>query len=147
MPRTRVTTVQEAPDQRRLSSIQVRRLSSQADIEAKELQSFSIATAAEKLKWKVDPALFLFRKICGRVVKKDPVTGEEYPVPFATVHVEDTDCTLISYFPKPWPWGWHFPLHCHREELATAKTDKCGNFCVWIPRFDIDWILYWRKHR
>ena len=147
MPRTRVTTVQEAPDQRRLSSIQVRRLSSQADIEAKELQSFSIATAAEKLKWKVDPALFLFRKICGKVVKKDPVTGVEYPVPFATVYVEDTDCNLISFFPKPWPWGWFFPLGCHREVIGSTKTDRCGNFCVWVPRFDIDWVLEWRKKR
>ena len=45
---------------------------------------------SEKLKWRVDPELFFFRKVCSQVVKKDPLTGIEYPVPFATVIVEDT---------------------------------------------------------
>ena len=31
--------------------------------------------------------------------------------------------------------------------LATVKTDKCGRFCVYVPRFDIDWILCWRRER
>ncbi len=107
----------------------------------RSLAGLTVAEITDKFKWKIDPELLFFRKICGRVVKKDPVTGVEYPVPFATVHVQDTDCSLLWYSPSPWPWGWFFPLFCHREELATVKTDACGNFCVWIPRFEIDWIL------
>src|SRR5262249_8259797 len=79
--------------------------------------------------------------------KKDPVTGIEYPVPYATVHVEDTDCSLLGYFPLKSKWAWYFPFHCRREDIATAKTDECGNFCVWIPRWDIDWVLRFRHER
>jgi hypothetical protein len=136
-----------APDRRKLTKTQAARLGALTDIKAKDLAGLTVAEIADKFKWKIIPELLLFRKICGRVVKKDPVTGVEYPVPFATVHVQDTDCSLLWYSPKPWPWGWFFPLFCRREELATVKTDACGNFCVWIPRFDIDWILRWRRLR
>ena len=136
-----------SPDERKLTKIQAKRLAALADVKVEEIESLTHAKLIDRLKWKVDPNLFLFRRVCGKVVKKDPITGIEYPVPYATVVVEDTDCHLISYFPKPWPWGWFFPFHCHREVLATTKTDACGNFCVWIPRFDIDWILEWRKRR
>ena len=136
-----------SPDQRKITRIQAKRLGALANVKATELESLTIAQVGERLKWKIDPALFLFRKICGKVIKKDPVTGVEYPVPFATVYVEDTDCHLVSYFPQPWPWGWFFPFHCHREIIGTTKTDRCGNFCVWVPRFDIDWILEWRRLR
>jgi len=147
MNKSKSSQVPEAPEHRRLSSRQVMRLSEYAKIDQKEIAGLTLAEASERLKWKIDPSRFLFREICGKVVKKDPVTGVEYPVPFATVYVEDTDCNLISYFPKPWPWGWFFPFNCRRETIATTKTDKCGNFCVRVPRFDIDWILQWRHER
>ena len=136
-----------APDQRKLTTLQATRLGALTNVNAKELAGHSIAEVAERFKWRIDPDLFFFRKICGKVVKKDPITGVEYPVPFATVYVEDTDCGLLAYFPKHWPWGWHYPLRCHREVIATTTTDKCGNFCVYVPRFDIDWILHWRRER
>jgi hypothetical protein len=136
-----------APDRRKLTKTQAARLGALAKLESNDLAGLTVAEISDKFKWKINPELLLFRKICGKVVKKDPVTGVEYPVPFATVHVQDTDCSLLWYFPQPWPWGWFFPLFCHREELATVKTDACGNFCVWIPRFDIDWILHWRRQR
>lgn len=66
-------------------------------------------------------------------------------MPWATVHVEDTDCSLFGYFPHGWPWSWFLPLLCRREEIATAVTDACGRFCVWIPRWEIDWILRFRR--
>ncbi len=135
------------PDQRKLTKIQAKRLAALTGLKADELAGHSVATLQEKYKWQIDPQLFLFRKICGRVVRKDPVTGVEYPVPFATVHVEDTDCNFIGYFPDPYPWGWFFPFWCHREDIATTTTDECGNFCVWVPRFEIDWILHWRHLR
>ena len=71
-------------------------------------------------------------------------------VPNATVHVEDTDCSFLGFFPVEGPfswWWWFWPISCHREEIATTVTDKCGRFCVWIPRWDIDRILRFRLER
>ncbi len=135
------------PDARPLNALQADRLAQMTGLSIKELGGQSIVQLSEKLKWRIDPSHFLFRKVCGKVVKKDPVTGVEHPVPFATVIVEDTDCSLLGYFPSGWRWGWFFPLNCRREVLATVKTDKCGHFCVYVPRFDIDWILRWRHER
>jgi len=133
------------PDARPLNALQAARLAEMSGVSVKELAGQTISALSEKLKWRIDPEHFLFRKVCGKVVKK--VGGVEYPVPFATVIVEDTDCSLLGYFPKAWQWGWFFPLNCRREVLATVKTDKCGRFCVYVPRFDIDWIMRWRRER
>lgn len=136
-----------APDQRKLSALQAQRLAAMSDVDAKELVGLTVADISDKYRFRIDPQLLFFRKVCGRVVKTDPVTGVDYPVPFATVNVEDTDCSLLGYFPTGSKWSWYFPFRCHREVIATAKTDACGNFCVWIPRWDIDWILRWRQQR
>ena len=135
------------PDQLTVNPIQAQRLASLTRLDPKELQGKTHLDLADRLKWILEPHFLLFRKICGRVVKKDPVTGALYPVPNATVHVQDTDCGLVAYFPPASKYGWFYPLFCHRETLATVKTDECGEFCVWIPRWDIDWILRWRKER
>lgn len=135
------------PDQVVLNKIQLKRMATLADVKQEEISGKNIAQLSDILKWKIDPRLFLFEKICGKVVKKDPVTGEEYPVPFATVYIEDNDCNLVVYHPLGHPWSWHFPVFCNREVIATTKTDACGNFCVWVPRFDIDWVRRWRKER
>jgi hypothetical protein len=135
------------PDRRRMTALQARRLGAMSGLAVKEVEGLTVADLADKYRWRIDPELLFFRKICGRVVKKDAASGAEYPVPFATVHVEDTDCNLLGYFPHGWTWGWYFPLSCHREVLATVKTDECGRFCVYIPRFEIDWILRWRRER
>jgi hypothetical protein len=136
-----------SPERQKLTAMQTQRLASLANVQATELEGLTIAQASERLKWIIDPQLFWFREICGKVVKRDPITGGEYPVPFATVNVQDTECNLISYFPVRSPWTWHFPLFCRRETIATVKTDQCGNFCVWVPRFEIEWILRWRERR
>jgi hypothetical protein len=135
------------PDQIPLTEKQATRLSGLTGIAVKELAGSNIADLSERLRWRVDLELFLFRRICGRVVKRDPVSGELYPVPFANVHVMDTDCSLLGFFPVESPWGWFFPLSCHTEEIASVRTDACGNFCVYIPRWEIDWILRWRLER
>ncbi|MFO0875116.1 MAG: hypothetical protein U0575_14245 [Phycisphaerales bacterium] len=143
----RETHANVAPDRRPLTQLQAKRFAALSGATAKELVGVAHADLAEKFKWTVDPKYFLMHRVCGQVVKKDPVTGVEYPVPFATVHIEDTDCNLIGYFPKGWKWGWYFPIGCHREVIATVKTDECGKFCAWIPWFDIDAILRWRAER
>ena len=80
-------------------------------------------------------------------MKKDPNTGVEYGVPFATVYAEDTICSLLGLFPANLPWSWFFPFFCHTEVIAQTTTDACGNFCVWVPRLEIEWILRWRLER
>ncbi len=137
----------QAPDQMKLNAISAERLASLAGIEANEVQGQTIASISEQLKWAIDPEWLLFRRVCGRVVKTDPDSGISYPVPYATVHVLDTDCDFWGYFPEGWLYSWLFPIRCRTEELTTVVTDECGNFCVWIPRFEIDWILRWRRER
>jgi hypothetical protein len=47
------------------------------------------------------------------------------PVPNATVHVEDTDCSFVFYSPPGWPmWTWLFPFNCNREEIASATNRR-----------------------
>ncbi|MBK7423422.1 MAG: hypothetical protein IPJ48_10175 [Propionivibrio sp.] len=135
------------PDQIKLTALQAERLGALNDVDAGELIGLSVAQISEKFRFRIDPMLLFFRRICGKVVKKDPVTGIEYPVAYATVHVEDTDCSFLGYFPVAGKYSWYFPLKCRREVIGTVKTDKCGNFCVYVPRWDIDWILKWRKER
>jgi len=135
------------PDQLTINQIQAERLASLTRLDAKELAGKTHLDLSDRLKWVLDPQLLFWRKICGRVVKKDPVTGELHPIPNATVHVEDTDCSLVAYFPPASRYAWFYPLSCRRETLATVTTDECGEFCVWVPRWDIDWILRWRRER
>ncbi len=140
-------TIGQKPDQIPLTSAQATRLASLAKVDGEKLTGLTVADINSKYKWEIDPALLFFQKVCGKVVKRNPLTDELSPVPFATVHVEDTDCNLIGYFPAESPWSWFFPTGCHKETLSKVITDECGNFCVYIPRFEIDWILRWRKLR
>lgn len=143
----RTAIVEPIPDKRKLTKRQAIRLAEMAHVSSDELSGKTLISVYEKLKWKIDPQLLLFRRICGQVVKRNPATRALEAVPNATVHVEDTDCSFLSYFPPGSPWCWFFPLICHREEIATVKTDHCGKFCVWIPRWEIDWIWKWRHGR
>ena len=147
MPRNTDTQRSPLPDELPLNKIQAERLSELTGANIKELVGQRPVDLSNEIKWAIDPLHWFYRKVCGRVVKKDPVTGVEYGVPNATVHVEDTDCSLILYSPVGSKLSWLYPFNCRREELATVQTDDCGRFCVWIPRWDIDWILEWRKRR
>src|SRR5260370_27590623 len=136
-----------APDQRPLTKSQAARLAAVSGIDAAHLDGLLVSQINDKFRWRIDPEILFFRRICGKVVKRDPATGVEYPVPFATVHVEDTDCSFLGFFPVEYPWAWFFPFFCTREDIGTATTDGCGRFCVWVPRFEIDWILRFRRER
>ena len=136
-----------SPDQIKLTPIQAERLGTLNDVSPNDLVGMTVAQISDKFRFKIDPTLLFFRKICGKVVKKDPVTGIEYPVAYATVNVEDTDCSFLGYFPSASKYAWYFPFKCKREVIGTVKTDKCGNFCVYVPRWDIDWVVRWRKER
>jgi hypothetical protein len=135
------------PDQRPISRAQADYLAEIAEVPAEKLVGRPIAELADVLRWKIDPELLLFRRVCGRVVRRDPGTGIIQGVPNATVHVEDTDCSFLGFFPVENPWWWFWPISCRREEIATTTTDECGNFCVFIPRWDIDRILRLRLKR
>jgi hypothetical protein len=141
---------EESPDRRAVTARQADYLAELTGVSAKELAGRQLGELADVLRWKIDPSLLLFRQVCGRVVRHDPGTGVLQGVPNATVHVEDTDCSFLGFFPVegPWIWWWWlWPIFCNREDIATTTTDECGRFCVWIPRFDIDRILRFRLER
>ncbi|MCP9447408.1 MAG: hypothetical protein NNA22_07545 [Nitrospira sp.] len=137
----------ESPEERLLTDRQALYLSRLANLEVKQLVGLPLAKAHELLKWRIDPALLLFRRVCGRVVKFNAATGGYEPVPNATVYVEDTDCSFLGFFPVENPFFWLFPLRCRREVLTTVTTDACGNFCVYLPYWDIDRYLRFRRER
>lgn len=135
------------PSKHKLGKTQAQRLAAVSGLDAAQLAGLTVTEIGERFRFRIDPLLLLFRKVCGRVVKTDPGTGTQYPVPFATVQVEDTDASFLGYFPSGHKWAWYFPFASRREVIASTRTDACGNFCVWVPRWDIDWILRWRHER
>lgn len=141
------TRRQTTPDKVKVNRIQAQRLSQLANVPAKEIEGRNIAQLSEELKWRIDPEWFGFRRVCGQVVRWDPVTGQYQPVPFATVHVMDSECDFLGYFPYQVKWAWLFPIWCEQEEITEVVTDECGHFCVWVPWFDIDWVIRWRVER
>ena len=136
------------PTERVLSKVQADRLAGLTGRPYEELVDRTVAQLSDELKWQIDPNLFRFERVCGQVVKVDPATGLKYPVANATVDVRDVVCDWYWFFPIGFPWSWAFPLDfCRSEEVTRTTTDSCGNFCVWIPRFDIEWVLRWRRER
>ena len=141
---------EDQPDRRKVTARQAAYLEELSGVSADKLVAKPIGQLEELLRWKIDPQLLFFRRVCGRVVRVEPGTGVIQGVPNATVHVEDTDCSFLGFFPVEgpfWWWWWFWPIFCHREEIATTMTDECGRFCVWIPRWDIDRILRFRLER
>src|SRR5262249_51896309 len=106
-----------SPDQRPLTNRQAARLAELSGVDAEKLAGRSLAEIRPELEWRIDPQLLFFRKICGTVVRRDPVTGADWLVPGATVHVYDTDISFFGYFPSG-PFGWFRPFHITREEIA-----------------------------
>ncbi len=147
MAETKSKTADRRPDEMALTKTSAARLSQLTGIAAESLAGRTIVDLRKEFEWRIDPELFLFRRICGRVVKHDPISGEDWGVPGATVHVYDTEVNLFGYFPFGWQYGWFWPYFFRREEIGHTVTDACGNFCVWIPRFDIEWVLRWRRER
>lgn len=137
----------QTPDRKPLTASQAKRLAAVTNLNSIELTGLSVAEISDKYRWQIDPNLLLFRRICGQVVRWDTVTGQSQPVPNATVHVMDTDCDFLGYFPYQVKWAWLYPIFCYEEEITKVVTDECGNFCVWIPWFDIDWVIRWRLER
>jgi hypothetical protein len=140
-------STQLAPDKAPLTKSQATMLSSLTGIETSKFTGLSVTEISSEYHWQIDPNFFLFVRVCGQVVKYNPATGTQDPVPYATVYAEDTDCWLLGLFPEVLPWGWFFPFRCETEVIAQTTTDACGNFCVWIPRFEIEWILRFRLER
>src|SRR3954449_3681985 len=98
------------PSKFKLGASSAKRLAAMSDVPADQLKGLTLTQVAEKFRFAIDPQLLFFRRVCGEVVKTDPVTGTDYPVPFATVQVEDTDCSLLGFFPSQARWSWYFPF-------------------------------------
>ena len=138
---------QVAPDKTPLTESQATALGSLTGIDAAKLKGLSVSQIASEYQWQIDPNLLLFVRVCGQVVKTDPATGKQYPVPFATVYAEETVCSFFGLFPVHVPWAWFFPFHCVTEVVGQTTTDACGNFCIWVPRFIVEWILRFRLEK
>lgn len=137
----------ESPAERKLATFQASRLSRLTGVSTRRLIGESLGSLSRSLPSAIDPDLLESVTLSGRVVRVDSASGRDIPVPNATVHLEDTECQLVAFFPKSWPWAWYFPLSCRREEIERATTDRDGRFSISVPRFDIDWIQRWRYDR
>ena len=81
-PAVRPKPREEAPpDQRKVTTRQASYLEELTAVPAKELAGKQLAELEGILKWKIDPFLLLFRRVCGRVVRLDPGTGVLHGVP------------------------------------------------------------------
>lgn len=129
-----------------LTARQAARLAALAPVPAANLAGKKLADVAASLRPYIDPKLLVFRKICGQVVKTD-AAGKDLPVPFATVTAYDIDLAFLAWSPADSLYSWFFPFRVRREKLATVTTDECGRFCLWVPRFDVDYYLRWRLER
>lgn len=136
-----------APDDWRITPREAAYLADRSDLEAATLIGESATDVGDRLDWELDPDLLGFRRVCGVVRRRNPETGELEPVPHATVHVEDTDCSFLGYFPDEPPWGWLLPFDCRREVIATVRTNACGEFCVYVPRWEVDRLIRFRRER
>lgn len=134
------------PGQHVLTEREAGRLSALSALTAAELTGKPFSAVADKLRDIIGGESLLFRRICGCVVKTD-TDGHALPVPFATVTVYDTDFSLVAWSPPGSIFSWFWPWRIRREVLARVTTDECGRFCVWVPRFDIDYYLSWRLAR
>ncbi|MFN8571436.1 MAG: hypothetical protein U0132_05215 [Gemmatimonadaceae bacterium] len=137
----------ESPAERKLATFQASRLSRLTGVSTRQLLGESLGSLTRALPPAIHPDLLGAVTLSGRVVRVDAATGRDVPVARATVHLEDTDCQLVGFFPRGWPWAWYFPLSCRREEIERVTTDADGAFSIRVPRFDIDWILRWRYER
>lgn len=135
------------PDDWQVTERQLTHIQTLADDVPSDLAGATALDVRDQLEFAIDPDLLGFRQVCGRVVTHDPATGEYHPVPNATVHVEDTDCSFLSHFPSDLGYGWFFPFDCTRETVATTTTNECGEFCVYVPLWDIDRVLDFRRER
>jgi hypothetical protein len=132
-------------EKRKLSASQIAFLAREASLPVEKIADLRIVDVEDSLGAYLDPYWLFNRKVCGRVVQRDPLTGELRGVPGATVEVQDTDCS--GWFRKIGGFQWFYPFGCTRDTIATAVTDECGYFCVWIPRWLFEWIRTWRRER
>ena len=124
-----------SPADWQVTSLQAEHLQTLSMDHSAELAGATARDLRERLEPVLDPELLMLRQIRGRVVTYDATTDEYHPVPNATVHIEDTDCSFLSYFPSDLGYGWFFPFHCTREPIATTTTEECGEFRVFVPRW------------
>ena len=65
------------PDQVLLTTLRAERLSKLTGVAVDELRGRPIIELSERLKWVIDSELLFFRRVCGQVVKTEPVTAHK----------------------------------------------------------------------
>src|SRR5205823_966553 len=66
------------PDEVALTKTSAARLAEITGVSAEKLAGRSVLELRKELEWVIDPNLFEFRRVCGRVVKHDPVSGDDW---------------------------------------------------------------------
>ena len=78
VPRTQPS--EDDPGRRLITERQAAYLAEISGVEAQKLVRHPMRELDELLRFRIDPLLLFFRKVCGRVVRKDPITGVVYGV-------------------------------------------------------------------
>src|SRR5258708_26052221 len=134
-PKSKSAKALAAPDERPVTKREAAFLASQTGVSAEKIAGRPVAELGEILRWRIDPTFLFWRQVCGRVVRQDPVSRVIQGVPNATVHVLDTDCWFLGFFPVESPlWCWNWPTWDATQVIGTTHTDERGNSCAWIPR-------------
>jgi hypothetical protein len=139
---------QALPNNGPVTMSQASRLARLSGLPIEELTGQPLSDVERKLSWILAPELLGLRKISGRVVRRNFETRALEPIPNATVHMEDTDCSFLLYSPPQWAdWSWLLPFRLRSEEIATATTDASGHFSFYLPRWEIEAVARWRQGR
>src|SRR6185436_5498742 len=102
---------QTLPNNGPVTMTQAARLSKLSGLAIEEIAGLPRSTVERKLSWILAPELLGLRKISGRVVRRNLGTRALEPIPNATVHMEDTDCSFLLYSPPQWAdWSWLLPF-------------------------------------
>lgn len=139
----------QAPDRLPLTPVQARRLAAVTQIDETELTGRTVAELSEQYRWQVDPHLFRFHRIYGEVIRKNPMTGVDYPVKFAKVDMRNTQDPTLRALPAHLPCSLLFPGdggEQHRQSVSFEYTtaENSEKFCVWMARFEIEWLQRFR---
>lgn len=120
-----------APDRIPLSTSQAQRLAGLTEMDANNFAGRTIAEIKDRFQWQIDSKYLRFERVCGQVVTTSGSTGAADPVPSATVLLEVASDSKTESLAGEVEAG----------VAARSVTDAQGRFRLWVPRFEIEWML------
>ena len=111
-------TANVTPERQKVTPLQAERLAALTGLNAKEIAGNVIADLSEKFRWRVDPELFLFRRVCGARGQARPRYGGTSPRPICNSTCRRYRLPLAGLFSNRMAMGLVFPL------LLPARRDR-----------------------